>query len=254
MLHSIPDPFDSYGPPKPEDQIFSILTPLAIFSSSASPSPQTAPAEIDPSSSFSGSPTGVSWANDQTHEDDDATYWAGSRTPTGSSPPPSAKSIPTVTGTRERERAISFPGASSSKRSSHPPHTPPNKSPARSPPSAKRAESKLRKSLSSISEASTSTAHAALAEPPWSSPAPAEATTTETATTALSDAHRREESSDTIRGLVDTVATNERRASTSGMNGMSSFAELPVWGTHSSPTSPAPAHAHEHGHDGDPSS
>lgn len=30
MVQSIPDPFDSYGPPKQEGQLFSILTPLAM--------------------------------------------------------------------------------------------------------------------------------------------------------------------------------------------------------------------------------
>jgi hypothetical protein len=34
MLQSIPDPFDSYGPPQAEDQIFSILAPLSIMTTS----------------------------------------------------------------------------------------------------------------------------------------------------------------------------------------------------------------------------
>lgn len=33
MLQSVPDPFDAYGPPKTEDQIFSILAPLSIMGS-----------------------------------------------------------------------------------------------------------------------------------------------------------------------------------------------------------------------------
>ncbi|KAJ3503854.1 hypothetical protein NLJ89_g8244 [Agrocybe chaxingu] len=36
MLQSVPDPFDSYGPPQSEDQIFSILAPLSIMSSAPS--------------------------------------------------------------------------------------------------------------------------------------------------------------------------------------------------------------------------
>jgi hypothetical protein len=39
MLQSIPDPFDSYGPPQAEDQIFSILQPLSISVNAPSPSP-----------------------------------------------------------------------------------------------------------------------------------------------------------------------------------------------------------------------
>jgi len=39
MLQSVPDPFDSYGPPQAEDQIFSILQPLSISANAPSPSP-----------------------------------------------------------------------------------------------------------------------------------------------------------------------------------------------------------------------
>ncbi|KAE8228398.1 hypothetical protein CF326_g6671 [Tilletia indica] len=45
MLASIPDPFDSYGPPKQDDQIFSILPPTSLLSSSTvMPSPGIGPA------------------------------------------------------------------------------------------------------------------------------------------------------------------------------------------------------------------
>jgi len=47
MLQSVPDPFDSYGPPQAKDKIFSILAPLSIMSnttsSSASPMAGTTP-------------------------------------------------------------------------------------------------------------------------------------------------------------------------------------------------------------------
>jgi len=36
MLSSVPDPFDAYGPPQAEDQIFSILAPLSIMSTAPS--------------------------------------------------------------------------------------------------------------------------------------------------------------------------------------------------------------------------
>ncbi|KAJ7499146.1 hypothetical protein FB451DRAFT_1015766 [Mycena latifolia] len=43
MLQSIPDPFDSYGPPQSEDQIFSILAPLSIMTTSNAPSSNASP-------------------------------------------------------------------------------------------------------------------------------------------------------------------------------------------------------------------
>lgn len=49
MMQSVPDPFDSYGPPQSEDQIFSILAPLAMSpaQSSSASSPSTATPEPD---------------------------------------------------------------------------------------------------------------------------------------------------------------------------------------------------------------
>lgn len=48
MLQAIPDPFDSYGPPPAEDQIFSILPPLSILSvPSSAPSPSSRHADLD---------------------------------------------------------------------------------------------------------------------------------------------------------------------------------------------------------------
>ncbi|KAK7695639.1 hypothetical protein QCA50_000275 [Cerrena zonata] len=43
MLQSVPDPFDTYGPPPAEDKIFSILPPLSVMANapSSSPSPLT---------------------------------------------------------------------------------------------------------------------------------------------------------------------------------------------------------------------
>jgi len=43
MVQSIPDPFDSYGPPKKEGQLFSILTPLAMTPDTESTSDGVAP-------------------------------------------------------------------------------------------------------------------------------------------------------------------------------------------------------------------
>ena len=47
MLQSVPDPFDSYGPPQAEDQIFSILAPLSIMTNPQSPS-TSSPLTITP--------------------------------------------------------------------------------------------------------------------------------------------------------------------------------------------------------------
>ncbi|KAF8333333.1 hypothetical protein F5887DRAFT_994749 [Amanita rubescens] len=41
MLQSVPDPFDSYGPPQSEDQIFSILAPLSIMANASTSCPST---------------------------------------------------------------------------------------------------------------------------------------------------------------------------------------------------------------------
>lgn len=52
MVMSIPDPFDSYGPPKDEGQIFSVLAPLGLMESSTPQSPNpTLPRTVSSSSS-----------------------------------------------------------------------------------------------------------------------------------------------------------------------------------------------------------
>ncbi|KAF5370013.1 hypothetical protein D9758_001265 [Tetrapyrgos nigripes] len=60
MLQTVPDPFDSYGPPQSEDQIFSILPPLSIMptapSSTASPTARTP----EPDGGVEGLPTSSS--------------------------------------------------------------------------------------------------------------------------------------------------------------------------------------------------
>ncbi|KAJ7068068.1 hypothetical protein C8F01DRAFT_1116721 [Mycena amicta] len=66
MLQSIPDPFDSYGPPTSEDQIFSILAPLSIMTSSTSSnaSPMPTPIrELDPIEGLPTASNGHTWAS-----------------------------------------------------------------------------------------------------------------------------------------------------------------------------------------------
>jgi hypothetical protein len=63
MLQSVPDPFDSYGPPREEDQIFSILPPLSIMTNapSTSPSPLATTPEHEPVPELSSSSS--SWGS-----------------------------------------------------------------------------------------------------------------------------------------------------------------------------------------------
>jgi len=83
MLQSVPDPFDAYGTPSSEDQIFSILPPLSIMAPSPSPSTQSS-AELASGTSY----TAASWARDG-HIGADAQYASGSSMEwADTSPPP----------------------------------------------------------------------------------------------------------------------------------------------------------------------
>ncbi|EGO01731.1 hypothetical protein SERLA73DRAFT_166250 [Serpula lacrymans var. lacrymans S7.3] len=136
MLQSVPDPFDSYGPPQAEDQIFTILPPLAVIANAPSPSPSpmttTPPQSVDISPAVmnhswmaahtngggGGSGGGGGFMAESTSE------WAD--VPSPSSTPPRASS----------------PSSTVKRRPSHPP----------SNYSARKAESKLRSVLSVIDE------------------------------------------------------------------------------------------------------
>lgn len=100
MLQSVPDPFDSYGPPQAKDKIFSILAPLSIMSnatgSSASPMAGTTPERdlIDspPSSATNKITSWLPGTNGALYIPE-STEWAGlspSSTPPRSTSPPSA--------------------------------------------------------------------------------------------------------------------------------------------------------------------
>jgi hypothetical protein len=99
MLQSVPDPFDSYGPPQAKDKIFSILAPLSIMSnapsSSASPMAGTTPERdlIDspPSSAANKITSWLPGTNGALYIPE-TTEWAGlspSSTPPRSTSPPS---------------------------------------------------------------------------------------------------------------------------------------------------------------------
>ncbi|TFK76131.1 hypothetical protein BDN72DRAFT_954642 [Pluteus cervinus] len=109
MLQSVPDPFDAYGPPKAENQIFSILAPLSIMPSvhhsSTSPSPLTSTPERD---GIEGLPTisnkNNSWlpsANTGLTFPSEAAEWATFSSPTSS--PPKSTSPPTPTFLHRRQ-------------------------------------------------------------------------------------------------------------------------------------------------------
>ena len=99
MLQSVPDPFDSYGPPQAKDKIFSILAPLSIMSntpsSSASPMASTTPErDLIDSPPFSATNKITSWlpGTNGARYVLESTDWTGlspSSTPPRSTSPPS---------------------------------------------------------------------------------------------------------------------------------------------------------------------
>lgn len=120
MLQSIPDPFDSYGPPKPEDQIFSILPPLDILNNapSPSPSPLTATPETEVMPALAAAPT--SWISNP--EGYASSEWADVTSPPRSPSPPTS-TTPTLNRSpsppNSSSRRHSYPSGSSSGRSTH---------------------------------------------------------------------------------------------------------------------------------------
>ncbi|KAF8974594.1 hypothetical protein BDZ97DRAFT_37086 [Flammula alnicola] len=103
MLQSVPDPFDSYGPPQAEDQIFSILTPLSIMTgattTSSNASPKVGTPERDPVDPFPSSATNkvTSWlpATNGNMYTAESTEWANVVSP--SPTPPRSISPPAIT-------------------------------------------------------------------------------------------------------------------------------------------------------------
>ncbi|KAJ7086666.1 hypothetical protein C8R44DRAFT_721375 [Mycena epipterygia] len=134
MLQSIPDAFDSYGPPQSEDQIFSILAPLSIMttsnvpSSNSSPMPTPVP-ELDPVEGLPSMSSTHAWMAPSSANvafPSAPPEWDDDNTPSSSTPP----------------RSVSPPFASRK-------HLAPLNS-ARHP---RKSESKLRSVLSPIDEA-----------------------------------------------------------------------------------------------------
>lgn len=124
MLQSVPDPFDSYGPPQAEDQIFTILPPLAVIANAPSPSPSPL-ANTPPSSCSPPDVINHSWAPTSNFFSNSSSEWSDvSSTP--STPPRSTS-----------------PSATIKRRKSHPPSATHH---------SRKSDSKLRSVLAVIDE------------------------------------------------------------------------------------------------------
>ena len=138
MLQSVPDPFDSYGQPHAEDQIFSILPPLSILAPSSSPSPMMVSPQTVTSDIFATG-TSARWAHSNgTLYSDTASDWADVL-------PSSASSALLATPTKAHS-------SGSPSRRPNRPSSPPGSS-------SRRAESKLRSVLSVIDESQQQPRH-----------------------------------------------------------------------------------------------
>ncbi|KAL1946672.1 hypothetical protein VTO73DRAFT_14776 [Trametes versicolor] len=148
MLQTVPDPFDSYGPPPSEDQIFSILPPLSVIANAPSSTASPMASTPDLESSDSASSAKNSWSAATGGFFPDTAAWADA--PSSSTPPGSAPG----SGLTSPARSISPTGigktattASVNRRHSHP-----AASPSSSIPHPRKSESKLRSVLSVIDE------------------------------------------------------------------------------------------------------
>ncbi len=154
MLQTVPDPFDSYGPPQAEDQIFTILPPLSVIANvpSSAPSPLTSStAELESNDGLSSGKN--SWTNSSGFFPDAVAAWAD--VPSSSSPPTNsapgsgatspARSISPTTGLKPAS-----PTSGLSRRHSHPV--------AAFGHQSRKSESKLRSVLSVLDEGGVSLA------------------------------------------------------------------------------------------------
>ncbi|KAJ8518349.1 hypothetical protein ONZ45_g4540 [Pleurotus djamor] len=114
MLNVVPDPFDSYGPPQAEDQIFSILPPLSIMPNhpSASPSPLTQTPEPEALRGLPISTTPTSWGLNNSvsfpsiDSSSSSSEWSDASSPKSISPkttPPRSSSPPSSSHAQRRQ-------------------------------------------------------------------------------------------------------------------------------------------------------
>ncbi|KAI6151861.1 hypothetical protein BKA82DRAFT_4104184 [Pisolithus tinctorius] len=81
MLQSVPDPFDSYGPPQAEDQIFTILPPLAVIANTPSPSATPLTTTPPPGAEAQPSHSNSSWTAPGTFFPTPSSEWADTPPP-----------------------------------------------------------------------------------------------------------------------------------------------------------------------------
>ncbi|KAJ2933688.1 hypothetical protein H1R20_g3441, partial [Candolleomyces eurysporus] len=99
---SVPDPFDSYGPPQSEDQIFSILAPLSIMTApSPSPSPSAGTPETEATSTLHKITSWLPGTSNGLYPVE-TSEWATASPP--SSPPLSASTSPTSSSAANNRR------------------------------------------------------------------------------------------------------------------------------------------------------
>jgi len=151
MLQTVPDPFDSYGPPPAEDQIFSILPPLSVIANvpSSSPSPLTSSTpELESSDGIASGKN--SWAPSTGGFFPDASAaWADAQSPPFSPPRSASTSVSPVRSVSPQavDTTVSAsPPSSMNRRHSHPGAA------ASSSHHSRKSESKLRSVLSVIDE------------------------------------------------------------------------------------------------------
>jgi hypothetical protein len=120
MLQSVPDPFDSYGPPQSEDQIFTILNPLDIMA--PTPSMAASPLTSSPETERPEYPTvrateSLPWTPHGLFDRDDDTgslEWGDAHSPPQSATPLQFPSLSPI-GTPPRSMSPTGPRQSTSK-------------------------------------------------------------------------------------------------------------------------------------------
>jgi len=156
LILSIPDPFDTYGPPKSEEHIFSILPPLGLsMSLASSPSPSPMPLHPPSTSAPAGSTMSPSPSAPSLMPSSSRTLNSSPNGPSWTSPFPTSSTAPTlVLGSAEWADA---PSASTGPFFKPQPAFPPRNGtsiPITRPStgSNSKAETKLRSVLSAASE------------------------------------------------------------------------------------------------------
>ncbi|PPQ95511.1 hypothetical protein CVT26_008539 [Gymnopilus dilepis] len=114
MLQAVPDPFDAYGPPQSEDQIFSILSPLSIMTTTTpatgSPRTSTTPERdlVDLPSATTKIATWLPGTNGVTYTPESA-EWAKVPSPSQTPPRSTSPSVSTSPPTPSRRHSVPPP-------------------------------------------------------------------------------------------------------------------------------------------------